>query len=86
MEFVVNALRSLLELGAKQARVVRDGSEVLIPLVRVRSSASGLTPGAVAVIPGRPAAVRYPCRPVLHAKTTCLHAYLLRHSAAGHNI
>jgi copper-transporting P-type ATPase V len=27
-----NALRSLLELGAKQARMVRDGSEILIPV------------------------------------------------------
>jgi copper-transporting P-type ATPase V len=30
-----NALRSLLELGAKQARVLRDGSELLIPVDHV---------------------------------------------------
>jgi cation-transporting ATPase V/Cu+-exporting ATPase len=31
-----NAIRALLELGAKQARVLRDGAEVMIPVEQVR--------------------------------------------------
>ena len=31
-----NAIRALLELGAKQARVLRDGAEVMIPVGQVR--------------------------------------------------
>src|ERR1700732_3251908 len=31
-----NAIRTLLELGAKQARVQRDGAEVMIPIEQVR--------------------------------------------------